>query len=209
MEALAIRPPKKMAVVEEQRRQIAQLCLVERAPHAEVAKQLGIPIRAVRSHVQAIRRQVSNELVADPTAQDILTDTLTSIDVRIRAMNKQINELEARKDTIIDGLMYDGDDDDDGFRPIVAMQSKATTAYVELLRRLRKELREEEAHKAEILKKFGVLREQVDIRKQVVTRDDTAWVEATAAQINQGSADDRSEFADWINRRLRTLDQQS
>jgi len=114
MEALAIRPPKRSAVIEKQRQEVAQLCLVERRPHAEVAKELGIPVRTVRSHVQAVRRQMGNELASDPTARDVLMDTMASIDVRIRAMNTQINQLEDRKNSIVDSLTFEGVDMEDG-----------------------------------------------------------------------------------------------
>ena len=142
---------------------------------------------------------------SDPTARDVLMDTLASIDVRIRALNTQINRLEERSNTIIDSLTFDGVDMEDGLGNILPEHAKATVKYTDLIRKLRKELRAEEAHRAEILQKFGVLREQIDINKNVVTRDDTAWVEAVAGSINEGSTNDRANLSRLLARQLERM----
>jgi hypothetical protein len=193
-------PPRRLARVEDRRRQVTDLCLVQRMRHADVAKQLGVPVSTIRNDIQAIRKEVGSDLARDPTATDVLMDTLTSIDVRITAIHGQVNELESRKDAIIEGLVGD-DDGEDGFS-IMSAHAVATVKYTDMIRKLRKELRDEEAHRAEILKRFGVLREQVNVHQTSVTRDDTALSNALAQTINESPRDDRYRVAQAIEQRI-------
>lgn len=191
----------------EERREVVRLLVVSgKQPPNKIAKQFGVSLQTIYSDIRVLREEVQEALVVDESgraANTVLTDAIAGSNERIKRLWELIRENEEEKEAILEGL-HSGIGDD---KPLLNTDfAKAIMVYDKNVRDTMKQIRAEEEHQSKLLKRFGVVSEQVNVNQKLTVQDNTPMVNALANSINQTIEDpkEREKLKHEIFKRLQS-----